>query len=254
MVVKNLKPDGPVMLTTDMVELISVEKALVEMERGCAWVHLRNNGELVGFAFTGPSKYAVDAIAETEKGAIGESWSGFLSGVQIFIGTSEIEKYSSEATDAELESHGFGESSQFLEQVESAIRDKINGGSSKVKIDEGQVLVGSDIKGKSVIIAVNDGKIAFVHGKNVFALSDDNVVSVTKKGVAVAGDHGRRIVLSKDGIEGLDELRRIGPTIQTAVRSALQSFPIIKPLKPFKATKRSIPYAYDNVDEFDWDD
>lgn len=251
---KNLTPDGPVMLTTDAIELISVEKALVELERGCAWVYLTNNGERVGFAFTGPSKYAVDAIAETENGAVGESWSGFLSGVQIFIGTSEIEKYSSEASDAELESHGFSESSQFLEQIEAAIRDKINGGSSKVKIDEGQVLVGSDINDKSVILAVNNGKIAFVHGKNVFALSDENVVSVTKKGVAITGDHGRRIVLSKDGIEGLDGLRYIGPTIQTAVRTALRALPIVKPLRPFKATRKSIPYAYDNVDEFDWDD
>jgi len=251
---KNLKPDGPVMLTTDTIELISVEKAMVEMERDCAWVYLKNNGERVGFAFSGPSKYAVDAIAETEKGAIGESWSGFLSGVQIFIGTSEIERQSSEASDAELESLGFGESSKFLEQVEAAIHDKINGGSSKVKIDEGQVLVGSDINNKSVILAVNNNKIAFVHGKNVFALSDDKVVSVTKKGIEVTGDHGRQISITKDGIEGLSELRHIGPTIQTAVRSALQALPIVKPLRPFKATKKSIPYAYDNVDEFDWDD
>jgi hypothetical protein len=242
------------MLTTDLIQLISADKALVEMERGCAWVNLESDGERVGFAFTGPSRYAVDAIAETEKGAIGESWSGYLSGVQIFLGTSEIERYSSEASDAELESHGFSESAQFLEKVEAAIHDKVNGNSSKVKIDEGQVLVGSDINKKSVILAVNNGKIAFVHGKNVFALSDDNVVSVTKKGVAVTGDHGRPIVISKDGIEGLDELRHIGPTIQSAVRTALRALPIIKPLRPFKATRKSIPYAYDNVDEFDWDD
>ncbi|MHA2311253.1 MAG: hypothetical protein ACXADF_07120 [Candidatus Thorarchaeota archaeon] len=59
---KNLKISGPVMITEGSHELISIEKALVNLQEGCAWITVVNNGDPVGIAFIGSGRLAVDAI------------------------------------------------------------------------------------------------------------------------------------------------------------------------------------------------
>ena len=89
---KNLKTDGPVMFTEGSHELISTDKALLTLTEGVAWVRVVNNGDRVGIAFAGPSRLAVDAIAETDAGAVGRSVVTRLEGMQLFLGETQIER------------------------------------------------------------------------------------------------------------------------------------------------------------------
>lgn len=253
---KNLKSDGAVMITEGSYELISTDKVLLTLTEGVAWVDVVNNGDRVGIAFVGPSRLAVDAIAETDEGAVGKSVVTRLEGMQLYLGETQIEILSREASASDLGNLGYDGPDGFLVEVDSLIKDKVNG-ASKVDIEnqESKVLLGAGEDRKSIVLVVGDRKndLVFTYGKNVFVVGDNEMVSVDKSGVRIKGKHGKTLSVTKDGISGLEGLENLGETIAEAVSSAMSSLASVTPFKSMKAV-RSIPYAWDNVDDFDWDD
>lgn len=253
---KNLKSEGPVMFIEGSYELISTDKALLTLTEGVAWVRVVNNGNRVGIAFAGPSRLAVDAIAETDAGAVGRSVMTRLEGMQLYLGEAQIDRLSREATASELSHLGYGSSNDFLNEVDSFIKAKVNG-DSKVDIEnhESKVLLGTGEEERSIVLVVGhrEKDLVFTYGKNVFVVGDEEMVSVDKSGVRIEGKHGKTLSVTKDGISGLDGLENLGETIADAVSSAMSGLASIKPIRLMKAV-RSIPHAWDNVDDFDWDD
>jgi hypothetical protein len=253
---KNLKSEGTVRITEGSHELISTDKALLTLTEGVAWVRVVNNGDRVGIAFAGPSRLAVDAIAETDAGAVGKSVVTRLEGMQLYLGETQIERLSREATASDLAPLGYDGSDEFLIEVDSLIKDKVNG-DSKINIEnqESNVLIGAGEAKKSIVLVVGDRKndLVFTYGNNVFVVGDNEMVSVDKSGVRIKGKHGKTLSVTKDGISGIEGLENLGETIAEAVSSAMSGLASIKPFKSLKAV-RSIPHAWDNVDDFDWDD
>ncbi|MHA2041427.1 MAG: hypothetical protein ACW975_06135 [Candidatus Thorarchaeota archaeon] len=253
---KNLKTSGPVMITGGSHELISTEKALVNLQEGCVWTYVVNNGDRVGVTFAGSGRLAVDAISETDAGAVGRSVVTRLEGIQFYLGETQIERLSREATNSELENLGYSGSEDFLGKVDSFIKDKVNG-ESKVNIEnqDSSVLIGTGENENSIVLVAKEGKkdLVFSYGKNVYVVGDQEMVSVDKSGVRIEGKHGKTLSVTKDGISGLEGLENLGEVISEAVTSAMSGLASIKPIKSMKAV-RSIPHAWDNVDDFDWDD
>ncbi|MFX1262914.1 MAG: hypothetical protein ACFFAZ_12570 [Promethearchaeota archaeon] len=253
---KNLKSDGAVMITEGSCELISTDKVLLTLTEGVAWVYVVNNGDRVGIAFVGPSRLAVDAIAETDEGAVGKSVVTRLEGMQLYLGEEQIERLSREASVSDLATLGYDGPDGFLVEVASLVKDKVNG-ESKVNLEnqKSKVLIGGGEDMRSIVLVVGDRKndLVFTYGKNVFVVGDSEMVSVDKSGVRIKGKRGKTLSVTKDGISGLEGLENLGETIAEAVSSAMSSLASVKPFKSLKAV-RSIPYAWDNVDDFDWDD
>lgn len=253
---KKLKLDDNVMVTTEDYDLISHEKALVKMDAGCVWVYLLENEVRVGAAFAGLSRFAIDAITETKLGAMGESLSGALEGIQLYIGVVPLEVISKSADDSALQQQGFHDKKSFLAEIESTIQDQLNGDQKQVKIDQkkkSQILFGRDSERVKLILILSEKKgLVFTRGKQVFVLDDDNMVSVSKSGVAITDKHGKHIVVGKGGIHGIDSFMDIGPIITESVTGAMKSLKGLKSLKSMKRDFKGFPY--DNVDDFDWDD
>jgi hypothetical protein len=253
---KKLIPDDNVMVTTEDHDLISHEKALVKMDAGCVWAYLLEDGVRVGAAFVGPSRFVVDAIAETKLGAMGESVSGSLEGIQLYVGVVPLEVISKSADESCLQKQGFHDKKSFLAQIESTIKDQLNGDQSQVKVDQNeksQILFGRDIEKVKLILILSKKKgLVFTHGKQVFVLGDDNMVSVSRSGVAITDKHGKHIVVGKGGIHGIDSFVDIGPIVTESVTNAMKSLKGLKSLKSMKQSLKGFPY--DNVDDLDWED
>jgi hypothetical protein len=96
--------------------------------------------------------------------------------------------------------------------------------------------------------------LVFTYGKSVFVLGDDNLVSVSKSGVVVSSKEGKQIIVGKGGVSGLDNFLDIGPIITQSVTSAMRGLKGLKSLKSMKHSMRGFPYAWENVDDFDWED
>ncbi len=246
------------MVTTQEIDIISHEKAYVRMSEGCIWVYLLQDGVRVGVAFAGPSRFAVDAIAETDMGAMGESITGDLSGVQLFIGPSSLENISRSAESSDTKKQGFQDSEAFTKEIESTIHEHLNGENKKTKIDskkDSKIFFGTDSNKKKLLLVLNEEKgLVFTYGKSVFVLDDDNLVSVSKSGVVVSSKEGKQIIVGKGGVSGLDNFLDIGPIITESVTSAMKSLKGLKSLKSMKHSMKGFPYAWDNVDDFDWED
>jgi hypothetical protein len=251
-----IRPDENVMTNTEEYDLISHGKAYVRLEAGCLWTYLLDDGVRVGIAFMGPSRFAVDAIAETEMGAMGESITGSLLGVQLYVGISSLENISKGADFSDLQKHGFQDSQSFAKEIETAIKDHFNGEHGRSKLDrkeQSQIFFGRDSHEIKLLLVLSKRKgLVFTYGKQVFVLDDDNIVSVSKSGVVVSDRHGRQIVVGKNGIHGIDNFLDIGPIVTESVTEAMKELKGLKSLKSMKKAMKGFPY--DNVDDFDWDD
>ena len=255
---KNITPDSNVMVTTQEIDILSHEKAYVRMSAGCVWSYLLQDGVRVGVAFAGPSRFAVDAIAETDMGAMGESITGELSGVQLFIGVISLENISKNAENSDTWNQGFSDPKVFTKEIESTISEHLNGDNKKTKIDnkkDSKIFFGTDSNNKKVLLVLSDEKgLVFTYGKSVFVLGDDNLVSVSKSGVVVSNKDGRQIIVGKGGIVGMDNFLDIGPIITKSVGTAMKGLKGLKSLKSMKHSMRGFPYAWESVDDFDWED
>ena len=253
---KNIQPDTTAMVLTQEHEIVSHEKAFVKMEAGCVWVYLLENDKRVGIAYTGPSRFAVDAIAETDMGAMGESVADTLDGIQLFIGPSSLENISKKAESSDLQNQGFQDIGAFTEDIEVTIKDHWSGDDKKTSIDskeELKVLSGTDSEKTKVLLVLSEEKgLVFTHGKVVYVIGDDNMVSVSKSGVVITNRDGKQLIVSKGGIRGLDNFVDIGPIVTRSVAGAMKG---LKGLKAMKPMMRSVSnYPYENVDDFDWKD
>ncbi|MGY5873731.1 MAG: hypothetical protein RTV72_15900 [Candidatus Thorarchaeota archaeon] len=253
---KNLKPDTNVMVVTQEYEIISHEKAFVKMEAGCVWVYLLEDDKQVGIAYAGSSKFAVDAIAETDMGAMGESVTDTLEGIKLFIGSSSLENISKSAQTSDLQNTGFSDATEFTDAIESTMNDHIHGENKQTKIDnkdDSKIFFGTDSEKNKVLLVLSDRKgLVFTHGKLVYVVGDDNMVSVSKSGVVITNKDGKQLIVGKGGIRGLDSYVDIGPMVTRSVSSAMKGLKGLKAMKPMMRTAAS--YPYENVDDFDWKD
>ena len=253
----HLKPDEQVMKINEPLELISHEKAIVKLETGCVWTYLFLDGRKVGFAYWGPSNFAVDAITTTEHGAMGESVSGDLKGVQLYLGLSNIESISSPVNDDALRQVGLENKDSFIQEINSRI-DKLRhkDGHMEISEHEGHILLGIDSEEKKLVMVVKEESLVFTYDKNTYVTSDSGTVSVDKAGVYIGGSNGKSMAITKHGIyglEGLRELRKlkeIGPSISRAVVRSM------KHMKSAKQSHKGFKHSrvWEDVDSFDWDD
>ncbi len=251
---EDVRTEGRVMITTTSYKLVSHDKAVVELETGCAWIHLAQGNRTVGIAFAGPSRFVVDAITETEMGALGKSVTTTLDGVQLYLGETAIETVSREAEDSDMGTLGFDGTRSFSDAVNIAVKDKVNGqGRTHFEKSKGNVLLGTDVHSKSIVLVIEGKDMVFVYDENVFSVGEKETVHVDESGVRIGQRDGKTLVISKDGIQGLEGLEHVGSIVEAAVSGALRGLSAVKPWKSLKAI-RCLPYEWDDVDEFDWDD
>ena len=255
--------DEKMMKTLEEYKLIDSEKAIITMKPGTIWSYIKQGSDNVGTALLGQGKFAVDAIVETESGAYGEAHLGELDGIQFYLGAHEIEKVSQEASESDLSSLGYASNIALRNAMESKFDLDKKNHSGKVDIrGDGGIFMGKDTHDTKLVLVASRDNTVFTYGKKVFVLNDKNMVYVTKDRVSIGGSGKRTIIVDKDGISGIPELEDLGDTIGRAVSSAMKG--INQATRCFSRGVSSSHrhhrhgragyHAWDNVDEFDWDD
>lgn len=118
-----VKPQGEVKATNEALKLISHEKVLARIDAGSLWAPVEDNDEEMGAIIFGEGNYAVDAIVETEEGAVGSSYMGFINGFKLYLGASRLEEISHAASDSELQVQGFEGSETFIDAADEGIAE-----------------------------------------------------------------------------------------------------------------------------------
>jgi len=251
------------MKTFEEYKLIDSEKAVVTLSPGAIWSYVVQGDDNVGVALLGQGKFAVDAIVETESGAYGEAHSGEFDGIQFYLGANEIEKVSQEASESDISSLGYASNIALRNAMESKLDLDKKNHQGKVDIrGDGGIFLGEDTHDTKLVLVASRNNTVFTYGKKVFVLNDKNMVYVTKDRVSIGGDGRRTIIVDKDGISGLPELEDLGDTIGRAVSSAMKGITQatrclsrgVSSTHGYHRHGRAGYRAWDNVDEFDWDD
>ncbi|MHA1769473.1 MAG: hypothetical protein ACTSV3_06425 [Candidatus Thorarchaeota archaeon] len=256
---ENLTCEKTARVTTREQNIISHEKAYVRVEPGVLWAYIHDNGERVGIAFLGPARFAVDAIAETDEGAIGESVTGALGGVQLYFGESNLDKVSRPAETSDTNTSGYEDIRALIDDLNSVLEECCRESQiDKVHLDDPDkeyMLIGRDTNQERIILALSrDGGLILTHDKRVYVVKKDNIVSLSDEGVIVADKHGERVVLRSDGIDSLRILERIEPIVTHSIGSVMRGLGALKSIRSMKYGAGRLAGAADNVDDFDWKD
>jgi hypothetical protein len=249
-----IKTENKVYVTNQDHKVLDHKKAYVLLKENSPWCYLLNADKRVGIVFGGSSNYAVDAIIETEDGAMGESTTGILSGIQILLGSDGLQDLSREASQNDFPIAGYDSAEGFLEQATSRVHFSINGGKSDISTRGGLVFLGKSDQHKEITLVTETDKLVFVRDEQVSVLSDDKLVHVTDSGVEIGGKGRRTLSVGPNGISGIPGLANIGPQISQAVASAMSNLKHLKGLKGLRHTMKKMPHAFDDVDDFDWED
>jgi hypothetical protein len=239
----SLEVDGAIMATSQVYRPISTDKAIVELDPGCVWSYVTLDGRRVGIVFAGSARFVVDAIAETRAGAVGKSESGALKGAQLLFYQPDIESLSHSAQDEDLRRAGYGDQSEFRSDAESVVgrHDQKSGNFEP----EGKILLGKDESETKIVLVLKDEELVLTYGKRVYVVSDDRMVSVGGDGVSVTNSDGRNLLVTKDGIQGLEELENLGERIGTQVARAVR--------RSMKKTDRYASKSSEDDDFYEWD-
>ena len=99
--------------TKEPVTLWKSEQGFVQADKDTLAVAVKSGERYEGYVFHGWGKLVLDAIVETESGAIGESVEKELNGPFLMLGeTEEIQQYLSEASNEDLTKIGYKDSKE----------------------------------------------------------------------------------------------------------------------------------------------
>lgn len=259
----SVKIEEQAMKLREEYSLMDYDKVIVTLRPGVVWSYLKQDEQIVGIAFHGSARFAVDAIVETEYGATGTSVAAELKDVQLYFGATHIDRDSENARESDLERLGYSSFEEFRSSVADKLKGMNHDQKNKINIEgDTGILIGNDEFDKKVLLVAKDDSTVFTYEKKVYVVGGKNMVSVDGNRISIGGPDKRDIIIDKDGIRGLEELDRIGPAISRAVSSLTRSIPkMTKDIsKSFKIhSHHTHPHhdsfgVYDNVDEFDWPD
>ena len=250
---KDIEIDEMVMVTNDRFVLFDHEKAIVSLEPRCIWSYLKEEERIVGIAFTGTAKFAVDALIETGDGVVGESKSGSLHGVQLFLGQTEIESKSADITQGTIEECGYSNVEEYHGAIQKRL-DKIlsEKNTSFHSNKESMIFLGMDADEIEVVLVKGNKGLVFTHDKVVSVIGRDGLVSVDRGRIAIGGPRRKTLIIDEDGIKGLDELSHIGDCIGRRMSEAVaQKLHHIRIPRVVGSTHYDS--THDNLDDFDFD-
>jgi hypothetical protein len=264
----NIVPDESAMSITQTTKIIETDNAILELKPGTIWTYLKQDGEVIGIAFQGDTRFVVDAITHTPSGAMGRSMNPELEGVQIILGDFNLEHVSSVVSQSDFSLNNLDGLEGFMDAIKARMK-KWNTTDSKIdrKDRDGTLFFGWDTEDKSILLVSKESNLVFTYDKQVTVLGTGDHVSVTEQGVSIGGKGGQTMTITKDGIHGLDNYIDIDQVVRGAVAGVAKGLKGLKHLKKLKHGKNrrtahwygprySGKYhgAWESVDDFDWPD
>ncbi len=185
----NLDVDSTVMVTTRQCQPLSTEKAVVELQPHSLWAHLLHEQKVVGIVILGNARIAVDVIAETDAGAVGESITDELEGFHIILGQVNMDEASQEASPDDLQTAGIQDATSFREKA-SAILEETKFNKTRVPSLGTTILIGHTVTSSGLVLVLSNEKLVLVYQDLTYAVGSNSLVQIGKNGIRIFGRRG----------------------------------------------------------------
>ncbi len=204
-------------VTTQVCSVLDSDICRVELASGSLWTPVRQDERTVGLAAFGRGHLVLDAILETDEGAVGESVTVYLEGAHVILGGVLPQSESRPATDDDVSDAGFSELSE-LHRTATDLLDEPAFQQLEYTSSRHRLVFGTESAGRRVIFVTDDVRAVLLWGDDLVALTREMLLRIGNGRLSVAWSDGREIVLghgrSRHSI--LRHLCRVGPTMMFA--------------------------------------
>lgn len=119
MIWKRFQLGSPISKVTDAVTVWQTERGIIEISRDTLAVPIMLDDQRRGYVFHGQGRLLLDAIVETDEGAVGESVEKQLNEPFLMIGDAEdVQKQLTEASDEDLAKMNYDSQHEFMDRAE----------------------------------------------------------------------------------------------------------------------------------------
>jgi len=194
------KIDNTVTRTAEDIRLWQTEKGIIEISRNTLAVSIRLDDKRKGYVFHGQGKLLIDAIVETEEGAVGKSVEKELIEPFLMLGDTErIQKHLAETSEDDFEKMGYKSQQGFVDKAEDLcdrfFRGRVH---SHEDFDEphGLIFAFQNETSKFDILVAGGSKLVYKATGLVF-VSNENKVVLKSPGEVVVSDNGKSVIVKK---------------------------------------------------------
>jgi len=191
-----------VLKTKTPITLLNSEKAQVEVDSNALAVPIEFGGQKKGYVFHGRGKLLLDAIIETDEGAIGKPIGREINEPFLMLSENkDVGQHISVADRENLESVGYQSDQEFLVKAEELLHKfagkRLLGHNCDYCCDNGGFIFAFPNKtGKLDVLIVNGPRLVFKSTDKVFIANNDNVVLKTPHETVVSNNR-KSVVIKK---------------------------------------------------------
>jgi len=176
------------------------EKGVVEVARNTLAVSVRLDDRIDGYVFHGKGKLLLDAIVETEEGALGKSVERELSDPFLMLGEADgIEELLTATSPEDFSAIGHENQREFMKEAEDLcnrfLRDSMHS-RRHFNLEDGVFFAFQDEGDKLGILVASGSKLVYNAEAVAFVSSGDNVV-LNMAGEVVCNSRGKCVIVSR---------------------------------------------------------
>ena len=201
MIQQNYQLDNTVSKSTEVLTLLQTEKGIIKTSKNTLAIPLKLDDQRKGYVFHGQGKLLLDAIVETDEGAVGKPIEKELNEPFLMLGdTEEIQQHLAKASEENLAEMGHKNQQGFADKAEDFcdrfFRGKVNGHVDEgFDRDHGLIFVFQSEAGKLDILVAKDSKLVYTATDMVF-VSNENKVVLKSPGEVVVSNNGKSVIIN----------------------------------------------------------
>jgi len=180
--------------------LWQAEKGTIKISKNTLAIPVKKDDQRKGYILHGQGKLLIDAIVETDEGAVGKSVEKELNEPFLMLGdTEEIQKHLIKASEGDLAEMGHKNQQGFADKAEDLcdrfFRGKVDSHDGFDR-DHGLIFAFQDEANKLGILVAKGSKLVYTTTDMVF-VSNENKVVLKSPGEVVVSKNGRSVIINK---------------------------------------------------------
>jgi hypothetical protein len=179
--------------TKEPVTLWKTDQGIVEVSKDTLAIAVKSGEKQEGFVFHGQGKLVLDAIVETESGAVGEPVEKELSNPFLMLGeTEQVHQRMGDANSEDLAKMGYKSNSEFVDKAKSVLERSLNRGRMRVgsccNHFTGSMFMFPNETGEPDVLMLHDSKLIYKSSSTVFISNDGKAILKSPTHVVVSNN------------------------------------------------------------------
>jgi len=207
MIRQNYHLGNTVSKSTEALTLWQTERGIIKISKNTLAIPLKLDDQRKGYIFHGQGRLLIDAIVETNEGAVGKSVENELNEPFLMLGeTGEIQQHLTKASEEDLAEMGHKNQQGFVDKAEdlcdrffTGMRGCITGkvhSHKGLEEDQGLIFAFQNGARKLDILLTKGTKLIYTTTDMVFVL-DENKVVLKRPGEVVVSNNGKSVIIKK---------------------------------------------------------